>query len=190
VEATPSTKGETSKKAKKTELGAPTADDCGGYKWQVRFSVDGADATTAGYIVQKIDVTYTRKDCTGTDKPVSGVGTFPYWEAWGVRTGKVYIGDTAQEHNADTYADPDMGDRTYGSIVIKGVAEFFPSVTLPAHMKSNNSDTQAGSLRSSLTDPGLAGGTGSIPHDLTASWNCCGPLAPGMKNKTTFSDKK
>ena len=189
VEAATATKGET-KKVKKTELGAPTAGNCGAYSWQVRFSVDGADATTTGYIVQKIDVKYTRKDCTSTDKPVTGVGSFPYWEAWGVRTGKVYIGDSAQEHNADTYADADMGDATYGSIVIKGVAEFFPSVTLPADMKANNPDTQAGSLRSSLTDPGLTGGTGSIPHDLTASWECCGPLAPGVKNKTTFSDKK
>jgi hypothetical protein len=80
---------------------------------------------------------------------------------------------------------------TYGSIAVKGVAEFFPNVTLPAHMKANNPDTQAGSLRSSTTDPGLTGGTGSIPHDLTASWNCCGPLLSGAKEKlTTFSNKK
>jgi hypothetical protein len=184
-------KGEGAKKVKKSELAAPTAGECGAYSWKVRFSVDNADETTNGYIVQKIDVTYTRKDCSGADKPVTGVGTFPYWEAWGVRGGKVFIGDTAQAHNADTYSDPAMGNSTSGSIAIKGIAEFFPGVTLPAHMKANNPDTQAGSLRSSLTDPGLTGGTGSIPHDLTASWNCCGTALPGAKERqTTISNKR
>ena len=55
-----------------------------------------------------------------------------------------------------------------------------------AHMKANNPDTQALSLRSSITDPGLTGGTGAISHDLTASWKCC----PGLPTATTFSDKK
>jgi len=191
TEGESATKGEGAKKVKKTELAAPTAGECGAYSWKVRFSVENTDATTTGYVVQKVDVTYARKDCIGNDKPVTGIGTFPYWEAWGVRGGKVFIGDTASEHNADTYADPAMGDRTYGSIAVKGTAEFFPNVTLPAHMKANNPATQAGALRSSTTDPALAGGTGSIPHDLTASWDCCGPLLPGAKEKlTTFSNKR
>ena len=177
-------KGE-SKKVKKTELGAPTAGECGAYSWKVRFSVENADDSTTGYIVQKIDVKYNRTDCDGKDKPVTGMGTFPYWEAWGVRGGKVFIGDTADAHNADTYSDRTMGDGTKGSIVIKGTPEFFPNVTLPAHMKANNPDTQAGSLRSSTTDPALAGGTGSISHNLTANWNCCG----AADKKTTFTDK-
>ncbi|MGC2636022.1 MAG: hypothetical protein WA294_02515 [Acidobacteriaceae bacterium] len=140
----------------------------------MRFSVDNADNATNGYIVQKIDAKYTRTDCAGKDKPVTGIGSFPYWEAWGVRSGKVYIGDTAQEHNADTYSDDSMGDSTKGSIVVTGVPEFFPNATLPAHMKADNPDTQAHSLRSSTQDPGLAGGTGAIAHNLTATWECCG----------------
>ena len=175
------TKGE-GKKVKKTELGAPTAGECGAYSWKVRFSVENADASTNGYIVQKVNAMYNRTDCAGTNKPVTGIGTFPFWEAWGVRGGKVYIGDTAQEHNADTFADDPMGDSTKGSIVVKGTPEFFPNVTLPAHMKANNPDTQALSLRSSITDPGLTGGTGAISHDLTASWNCCA----SHDKKTTF----
>jgi hypothetical protein len=59
-------------------------------------------------------------------------------------------------------------------------------VTLPASMKADNPDTQAHSLRSTITDPGLSGGTGAIAHDLTASWKCC----PSFDKKTTFSDKK
>jgi hypothetical protein len=182
----PGTKGEGKKKVKKTELAAPTAGECGAYSWKVRFSVKNADATTTGYIVQKVDAKYNRTDCEGTDKPVTGMGTFPFWEAWGVRGGKVFIGDTANEHNADTYSDNSMGDETKGSIVVKGTPEFFPDVTLPEHMKANNPDTQAGDLRSSTTDPALTGGTGSISHNLTASWNCC----PGKKKKTKFSAKK
>jgi hypothetical protein len=139
-------KGEGAKTVKKTELGTPTAGECGTYSWRVRFNVENAVATTKGYIVQKVDATYTRKDCIGNDKPVTGIGTFPFWEAWGVRRGKVFIGDTASEHNADTYADSSMGDSTHGSIAVKGIAEFFPNLSLPAHMKANNPDTQAGSL--------------------------------------------
>jgi hypothetical protein len=182
-------KGEGAKVVKKAELGPPAAGDCGAYTWKVRFSVENADAATKGYIVQKVNAVYTRKNCDGTDKPVSGVGTFPFWEAWGVREGKVFIGDTANAHNADSYTDSNMGDSTSGSIVVKANAEFFPNVTLPADMKANNPDTQAGDLRSSTTDPALSGGTGSIPHDLTASWNCCG-AADAKAKLTTFSDKK
>ncbi|MBV9789017.1 MAG: hypothetical protein JOZ51_12620 [Chloroflexi bacterium] len=184
------TKGEAVKKVKKTELAAPTAGECGAYSWKVRFSVENADASTTGYIVQKVKAVYKRQDCVGNDKPVTGIGTFPFWEAWGVRGGKVFVGDTASEHNADTYTDPAMGD-SIGSIAVKGTAEFFPNVTLPAHMKARNPATQAGDLRSSTTDPALTGGTGSIPHDLTASWDCCGPLLPGAKERqTTFSNKR
>jgi len=179
-------KGEAKKKVTKTELGAPTAGECGEYSWKVRFSVENANATTQGYIVQKVNAKYSRTDCAGKDKPVTGVGTFPFWEAWGVRGGKVFIGDTEDAHNADTYSDDAMGDGTKGSIAVKGIPEFFPDVTLPAHMKANNPATQAGALRSSTTDPALKGGTGAISHDLTASWKCC----PPSEKKTTFSDKK
>jgi len=176
-------------KVKKTELGAPTAGECGAFSWRVRFSVENADATTNGYIVQRINVTYTRRDCTGNDMPVTGVGTFPFWEAWGVRGGNVFIGDTANPHNADTYGDPPMGNSS-GSSDTVGRAEFFPNAVLPAHMRANNPDTLAGDLRSSTTDPALSGGTGSIPHNITASWNCCGPQLPGAPERlTTFSNK-
>ena len=145
----------------------------------------------SGMFVQKVDVAYNRKDCVGADKPVTGIGKFPFWEAWGVRGGQVFIGDTTGRHNADTYTDPSMGDLTYGSIAIVAQAEFFPNATLPAHMIAQNPDTQAGDLRSTVTDPQLTGGTGSIPHDLTASWDCCGPLPDNApEKKTTFSNKR
>lgn len=185
-EVEPASKGEKKPKVQKTELAAPTAGDCGAYSWQVRFSLKNGTDKTTGYIVQKVNAVYKRKDCLGESKPVTGIGTFPFWEAWGVRAGKVFIGDTASEHNADTYSDASMGDSTKGSIAVTAKAEFFPDVTLPEHMKADNPDTQAGSLRSSLTDPALKGGTGSIPHNLTASWNCCGK----SDKKTVFSNKK
>ena len=172
-------------KVHKRELAAPTTGECGAYAWQVRFSVDNADETTTGYIVQKIDAKYNRSECDGTADPVTGVGKFPYWEAWGVRQGKVYIGDTDHEHNADTYTDNSMGAGTKGSIVVQGIPEFFPDAVLPADMPANNPDTQAGDLRSSLTDPKLKDGTGAIAHNLTANWQCC----PPHDKKTTLSDK-
>ena len=173
-------------KVKKTELAAPTTGDCGSYSWQVRFSVENADKAANGYIVQKIDAKYNRSECDGSADPVTGIGKFPYWEAWGVREGKIFIGDTDQEHNADTYADKSMGAGTKGSIVVTGIPEFFPNVTLPKEMMAQNPDTQAGDLRSSLTDPQLKGGTGSIVHDLTALWQCC----PPHDTKTTLSNKR
>ncbi len=184
--------GKGTKTVKKTQLAPPSAGYCGEYSWQVRFSVDNADASTNGYIVQKVDANYSRENCDGTNSPVPGIGTFPFWEAWGVRAGKVYVGDTNSPHNADTYTDPNMGELTRGSIAIVANAEFFPNVVLPAHMIANNPKTQAQSLRSTIVDPKLTGGTGSIPHNLTASWDCCGPLLPGPSptKKTKFSNIK
>lgn len=184
-------KGEGKQVVKKNDVSGPTAGQCGAYSWKVKFSVENSDDKTKGYIVQKINAVYTRTDCDGKDKPVTGIGKFPYWEAWGVRNGKVFVGDTESEHQADHYSDDVMGDSTKGSIAVTGVAEFFPNAVLPAHMKANNPDTQAHALRSSLTDPALSGGTGSISHDLTASWDCCGKQAMDAKEKkTTFSNKK
>lgn len=184
-------KGEGKQVVKKSNVSGPTAGQCGGYSWKVKFSVENSDDKTKGYIVQKINAVYKRTDCDGKNKPVTGIGKFPYWEAWGVRNGKVFVGDTESEHQADHYADDPMGDSTKGSIVVTGVAEFFPNAVLPAHMKANNPETQAHSLRSSLTDPALSGGTGSISHDLTASWDCCGKQAMDAKEKqTTFSNQK
>jgi hypothetical protein len=179
-------KGQGKKTVKKTEMGAPTAGECGAYSWKVKFNIENADESTSGYIVQKVDAKYNLTDCAGKDTPVRNLETFPIWEAWGVKRGRVFIGDTAVARSDDTYADPNMGLGSQGSIVVKGIAEFFPNVILPAHMTAENPKTQAGDLLSTTTDPALIGGTGAIPHDLTASWNCC----PPRDTKTTFSNKK
>ena len=171
-----------------TEVSAPQAVDCGGFRWPVQWSISNATSSTNGWIVQKVNATFNVKDCS--DSPVdikkkSGwdVSWLPFWEAWQVRGGKVFIGGTNNSHNADTYGSSPFGDGTKGSTKVVGKAEFFPNATLPSHFKPRNSPP-AWALPYTQTNPGLTGGTGSLNHNLTATWDCC------TSNKTTTLTKQ
>lgn len=168
-------------KLKKTTVAGPTSGNCGGFNWGAQWSIDNATASTDGWIVQKVNSIFDVKDCT--DAPVDiktktagriDPSWYPFWEAWQVRGGNVFVGGGSSSHTADTYGSAGFGDSTKGSRQITGKAEFFPGATLPSHFTPRNAPP-AMSLPYTQTDPALTGGTGAINHNLTATWNCCQP---------------
>jgi hypothetical protein len=171
---------------KKKTVSGPTDTDCGGSSWGVQWYLDNPD-TTNGFIVQHVSEVYDVKDCS--NKPIDvkahtggdlDPSWGPFWEAWEVRSGKVYIGTTASLHNADTFGTSAFGNNTKGSYSIFGKAEYYPGLKLPSSFKVTNT-APAWALPYTKTDPNLKGGTGSLNHNLTASWNCC----PDGKDKKT-----
>ncbi len=166
---------------KKTQVSAPVASDCGGFKWPVKWSIDNADSTTNGWVVQKVELISSATDCSKEKNPVdleTNAGAlkpswYPIWEAWQVKGGKVYIGRLNSLHNADTYGQGSIGDNTKGSTTVKGTAEYYDGLTLPSSFVVKNT-APAWALPVTTTQPTLTGGTGSLQHDLTGTWDCCG----------------
>lgn len=173
---------------------APAATDCGGYHWAADWLLR-KDSDVGGHIVQHLVADYEIHNLLGMDITTSIVKRhWDYWEAWSVDAGE----GTAKTIPAtpgtpsptkggkpaptfpvpytagtDTFADPERGLGTRGKIVVTGDAQFYEGlVTLPAHFVYHHPDTQAGSLRSTTTDPKLTGGTPNVDHDLTVDWDC------------------
>ncbi len=170
---------------RKTTVAGPTSSNCGGANWGVQWSIDNATTATDGWIVQNVNVAINAKDCTNVSvdaKAKTGGGFdpswFPFWEAWQVRGGNVFVGGSTSAHSADTYNLPPIGDNTKGTSQVTAKAEFFPGATLPTGFTPRNSPP-AMSLPYTQTNPSLTGGTGALDHNMTATWDCCQP------NKTT-----
>ena len=66
-----------------------------------------------------------------------------------------------------------MGAKTKGSISIKGTAEFYEGLAKPPSFKAT-AGSPAGMLPIVRAKPTLAGGTGAISHNLTATWDSTG----------------
>ncbi|MCZ7385144.1 MAG: DUF4157 domain-containing protein [Candidatus Methanoperedens sp.] len=171
---------------KKRTVSGPIDTDCGGSSWGVQWYLDNP-GTTDGFIVQHVSEVYAIKDCS--NKPIDvkahtggnlDPSWGPFWEAWEVRTGKVYVGTTTSLHNADTFGTSAFGNNTKGSYSIFGKAEYYPGLKLSSNFNVTN-NAPAWSLPYTKTNPNLNGGTGSLDHNLTASWNCC----PDGKDKKT-----
>jgi len=161
-------------KLSKTVVSGPTPRDCGGWKWVVQWKLD-KPTKTGGWVVQRVDATRDVKD--DKDKPVPVTNGWdpswtPYWEGWKINAGQsiTTYAETGDVED-DTYAGTAGGVNTRGTFTMRGRAEFYEGATLPATMKPTNS-APAWILPFTKTDPSLAGGTGAIDHDLTATWDC------------------
>ncbi len=154
----------------------PNAFDCGGFRWGAQWSVNGATDTTNGWVVQKVEINVNVKDADDNDVDIAAKGSlntswYPLWEAWQVREGVVYIGRLKSTHNADTYGSPAVGEGTKGSLQVKGTAEYYDDLTLPASF-TVSSAAPTWALPATKSTPTLTGGTGSLDHSLTATWDC------------------
>jgi len=164
------------KLTKKTVSG-PTAGTCGGFKWVVQWELD-KKTTKGGWVVQKVELPYDVKDCS--DKPVDPkkVGGlqpswYPVWEAWPInKDQRVTTYAEGGDVEDDTYGTPGTGDNTKGTATVKGTAEFYDGLTLPSSFKVTNK-APTWILPATSSAPTLSGGTGSIPHNLKATWDCC-----------------
>jgi hypothetical protein len=158
----------------KKTLSGPTPQNCGGFSWTIQWKLDKA-SPKGGWIVQKVDVESDIKKKNGTKVGTGFDAWVPYWEAWQVMPGKdvtVYAdGTEATDCQDDTFSNPSFDDDTKGTMSEKGTAEFYEDLKLPASFKVDLT-APAGELRMTKADPGLSGGSGSIAHTLTATWDC------------------
>lgn len=164
-----------------TTVSGPTANDPGGFSWVVQWKLD-APSPAGGWIVQGVTVTADVTDKAGKVIEAGADARFGYWEAWQVNKGKsvttyAETGDTAD----DTYARPKSANDTKGTIKVFGSAEFYEGLTLPSAFAPDTS-SPAGILPIVRAKPTLAGGTGAISHNLTATWD-----ATAGNTKTTIT---
>jgi hypothetical protein len=171
----------------KNESG-PTTSDCGGYTWTVQWELDKA-SPKGGWIVQGVTASLDVKDAAGkavdikklTGGKIDPADWTPYWEAWKVNAGqKVTTYAEKGDLKDDTYWMSGLYDTTKGTIKIEGKAEFYEDLTLPDDFKRTDK-APAWILPMTRKKPTLAGGTGSIEHNLTATWDC----TAGSKSKAT-----
>jgi hypothetical protein len=159
----------------KTTVAGPTALKSGSFTWVIQWVLD-KPSPKGGCIVQGVHTTIDVKDDKGAKvdvKTKTGVdpANWPLWELWEVKKGQkvttyAETGDTAD----DTYAMPTMGAKTKGTISIKGSAEFYEGLARPSSFKATPG-SPAGILPIMRSAPTLAGGTGAISHNLTATWD-------------------
>jgi hypothetical protein len=170
------------KLTKKTVEG-PIALECGIFKWKIAWELDKA-TTKGGLIVQKVAFKYhDTKDCKGNEFSVTSMlskekfdpSLSPFWEAWEIgKNSKVtkYAGSYD-----DRYEAPAGFPRSKGVYTITGAAEFYEGARLADTNLAVTHTPPAGELPMTSTDPKLKGGTGSIPHNLEATWDCCSVVA-------------
>lgn len=151
----------------------------GKYLWAVEWDLYGATDKTNGIIVQKVAVEHDITDCAGNAviPGQKGYGGFrkhktPYWEAWLVKGGKVYPGEGKKENPHDGFGQGEVGDNTKGNTLQTGVVEFFPNQTIPSSFQVIPNHP-AKTLRATMADPGLTGGTGKMNHNIRATWDSC-----------------
>jgi hypothetical protein len=147
--------------------------DCGGFNWQIGWTVKNAGSSTNGVIVQNVEVVRDVKDCSDKTVPYSGKGLdpswYPIWEAWYVNAGQV---TPAVGKVNDIYGQQVIGNNTKGSVTVRGTAEYYDGATLPSSFTVTNKPP-AWSLPVTTTKPTIPGGTGPVDHTLTATWDCC-----------------
>ena len=135
-------------------------------------------SSLGGWVVQKVEMPHNVKDCSGVAQDPGALGGFdpawtPYWEAWKINKNQdVTTYAEGGDVFDDTYMGPALGKGTQGDFTIKGTAEFYEGLTLPAGFTVKNA-APAWILPHTTTAPALTGGTGSIAHSLKVAWDCC-----------------
>lgn len=161
----------------KTTVSGPTGLKSGAFSWVIQWVLD-KPSPKGGCVVQGVETTFDVKDDKGAkvDPKTKGPdpANWPLWELWEIHKDKkvttyAETGDTAD----DTYGMPTMGAKTKGSITIKGTAEFYEGLAKPDSFKVT-AGSPAGILPIMRSKPTLAGGTGAISHNLTATWDSTG----------------
>ncbi len=174
-------------KLKKSNVSGPTANDCGGFDWMIQWELD-KPTTKGGWVVQKVEVPYSVKDCSNKAVDPAKVGGlqpswYPVWEAWQInKDQKVTTYAEGGDVNDDSFSTPGPGSDTKGTVTVRGTAEFYEDLTLPTSFTVTNK-APTWILPATTSAPTLSGGTGAISHTLKATWDCC---AKGKKaTKTT-----
>lgn len=174
--------GSGSQSLSKSTLKGPTAKKHGEYHWLIQWKLSEA-SKAGGWIVQKVNFTGNIEDDKGKKLKTGWEKHSPYWEAWKVnKNQKVTEYAENGDPDDDTYANPGYGANTKGTTTIKGDAKFYEGLTLPSSFKVIPGHP-AGILLTTKSDPNLSGGTPTLDHDLTATWDS----TKGKSGKTTLA---
>ena len=153
-----------------TTVNGPTNDPCGGFKWQVIFTLNNP-SPKGGWIIQEIEYDQVVIKCPNApfiNKKVH------YWEAWRVAAGTK--GDSERLAGKYTYDDqfssPNFPD-TRGHTTITGKVKFYEGLELPASFKKNNDATYAGGLPATTDKPDFWTTDNTANHNFSIVWNCC-----------------
>jgi RHS repeat-associated protein len=130
-------------------------------QWQINAKVDG-------YIIQHIKGEAKVTDCTGK-AVVSRNPNTEYWESWGVRAGKVYMGNSVIPSYKDRFILQSEGSGTKGTLKITGKVSFKKDYKLP----SWGSVEGAGDLPASRTAPPGWDDAVAGSHTLEVVFDCC-----------------
>ena len=164
-------------------------ENCGKFAWYIRWSLDKV-TTPGGWIVQEVDANFGAKDCE--NKPVDvaararekGANLRPrvhLWEAWRVPPNQTQTLLAQIGYQYDDVFDSVLEfPNTRGKYEVKAQADFHEGLELPASFGVNLLSPSV-QLPMTERDPQLPEGTGKIPHNLLATWDCC----PGSKSNQT-----
>ena len=148
-----------------TTTTAPVSTGCGGFTGAGRWGLSGASASTNGFVVQKLTFDLKRENCTGARNDFAKT----YWEAWEVRSGTIYIGTSADTHNADTFRVGSTASHK-GLNLEEGYAKYIDGYTAP---NSWGNVPEALSLPSTTSSPAGWSDAGTIHRWLRSDFDCC-----------------
>jgi hypothetical protein len=156
-------------------LVAPEWKDYGEFKWWIKWTTNG----TSGWIVQKIDNTYSGTLADGTAITNATVGAEPsYYEAWEVSSTGAITGSLGATGNRDRWERPRMANGSQGNWGMTGTVYWTSQDPQKSGFKSGGV-ANAGSLLSSKTAPaGLSAAL--FNRSAHAMWSSTGAkLLPG-----------
>lgn len=142
-----------------------TDNGCGGFVWAIKWGLNGATASTNGFVVQQLTFDLQRVNCAGGRNDFAKT----YWEAWQVRGGKIFIGTSTSPHGSDTFrvgSTPNHRGINYE----EGKAKYIEGYTEPL---SWGTVPEAGSLPATTTQPPGWSNTGVIDRYIASTFDCC-----------------
>lgn len=157
----------------------PTPGVCGVMDFVTRWQISRNASPRGGFVVQDLTITWDNRDCAGNEVPdaTGKVSPLHYFEAWRVLPGSTTFDAADGDTDHFVWVNDDPSGCTTDRVTFTGVARYHDDVAvadMPAHMTRFNSNTFAGGLRASLTDPALGGNVSRpVDHSLRFSWDCC-----------------
>lgn len=128
---------------------APSWQNYGGFKWWISWTTDG----TSGWIVQKIENTYSGSLADGTAITNASVGVEPtYYEAWQVAANGSITGSLGLTGNRDRWERPPQPNGSQGNFGMTGTV-YWTSQNPATSGFTSGGVANAGTLLSKKTAP-------------------------------------
>lgn len=142
---------------------------CGGAEFIVKWDIS---LPKNGWIIQHVKFVYDTRDSDGNPLDDTNTKASEFWEAWRVKGGKVYRGDSDLPHELDRFRLPPNSAMTRGLRAILGNVKFVEGYKLDTAVWTRRHPVAPG-LPVTFQEPK---GWPTIPgksHELRVEWNCC-----------------